>query len=884
MSSFTRSGIVLAVSASCPLISLPGLGAVSKATAAPPSAPRTSPASQELTEPKPSPCLSDIPQPNEFLAMLSSPIPSARERSCRAFPCCQAVKGLLMKFTLDGDRSTGLGKVFCHRQGARVFHLRVFFGFCLLYAVFFSPVWLAGRLIAPDDGVSLFMASFCLPKTLWTTSVLAGFPVGADPEVQTFYPLNVLFSLLPFGWNWLTISAYVIASFTSYLLAYRLTGLHFPSIAALVVWGMIAFFVIHACAWLPLLLLAVLELKAGGGFPWVVAGAAATALSALSGHPQMTFYGLAIACGYAIWSSLPLESWRARAVFLASCAVMLVLGAGLAAVQYVPTLELAMLSKRLHMSYLVFSSYCIYPFQLVQLFYPMVMGGSPGTAYGVGYFGPPGLETPAHFVGLLPIFLSVIAFFAKSHRHETRFWILAGALSLLLSMGDATPLGRLTYALPVYQHLRCPYRRIIAFVLAASLLSALALRAIELKLVSRKLVVRVIVFGAALVVSLLFPILQFTDLANKRAHELGMAPVGFYPWANPATGVPLIVLALSAAALLFWMGRPGSQAARAALAAALLIDLGSYGWFSFWRTESYSPDLLTVPAPLLPYREKLVTELQRCLPARGRSGGWLECPPTISRLWGVPSVSGHGPLITQRMHELMMMAEGGFVEQPSVAPLGCAPDLTAVRFGFAPADRATGYAGFFEDPSDPGHWAKAGDLPGAAAYENRRAMPRCWLVPAIAVLSPDEILQVIHRRLMPDGSRFHPGKIALVEEPVPLAGAGHAGTGRARVTSLKDMQEEIEVDCPRPAFLVASDSFYPGWTATVDGIKTRLYQTDYVLRGVAVPAGRHVVRFQFVPLSYYWGLGGTALSLIVLRLGWALSRARRRRAGEEPLR
>jgi len=61
--------------------------------------------------------------------------------------------------------------------------------------------------------------------------------------------------------------------------------------------------------------------------------------------------------------------------------------------------------------------------------------------------------------------------------------------------------------------------------------------------------------------------------------------------------------------------------------------------------------------------------------------------------------------------------------------------------------------------------------------------------------------------------------------------------------------------------------FYPGWSVTIDGSPARLYQTNYVLRGVVVPAGEHVITFQFWPGTFCAGLAITLLcSAITLGL------------------
>lgn len=55
-------------------------------------------------------------------------------------------------------------------------------------------------------------------------------------------------------------------------------------------------------------------------------------------------------------------------------------------------------------------------------------------------------------------------------------------------------------------------------------------------------------------------------------------------------------------------------------------------------------------------------------------------------------------------------------------------------------------------------------------------------------------------------------------------------------------------------FAVFSDIYYPyGWKAYVDGEETPIYNVNYLLRGLKLPAGEHKIEFKFHPKKFYIG-------------------------------
>lgn len=178
-------------------------------------------------------------------------------------------------------------------------------------------------------------------------------------------------------------------------------------------------------------------------------------------------------------------------------------------------------------------------------------------------------------------------------------------------------------------------------------------------------------------------------------------------------------------------------------------------------------------------------------------------------------------------------------------------------------------------------WGFVGEEGQAHVYENLDAMPRAWIVPEVVSLNPEEILLTIKTSKLPDGRAYDPSRIALVETPITLTKSGRdAGANeevtdigtKAEVVLLTDTEMEVRTTSASPAFLVTSDAYYPGWHASIDGAPIEILRTNYALRGVQVPAGNHLVRFDFTPKSFYYGaaIGGLSM-LILIGVLWRLS-------------
>ncbi|MFN2546242.1 MAG: hypothetical protein ABR567_02290 [Myxococcales bacterium] len=149
----------------------------------------------------------------------------------------------------------------------------------------------------------------------------------------------------------------------------------------------------------------------------------------------------------------------------------------------------------------------------------------------------------------------------------------------------------------------------------------------------------------------------------------------------------------------------------------------------------------------------------------------------------------------------------------------------------------------------------------ARVYEVEAWLPRARLVPRTAVLDDRLALQ---RLAAVD---FDPRTDVLLDRTLDVPGGG---TGTAAIVEARNDRVTIETSAAAPSTLVLADTWYPGWEAAVDGSPAVIARANVSQRAVAVPAGRHTVRFVFRSKPVRRGVWLTlaGLGLVALALLW----------------
>lgn len=166
--------------------------------------------------------------------------------------------------------------------------------------------------------------------------------------------------------------------------------------------------------------------------------------------------------------------------------------------------------------------------------------------------------------------------------------------------------------------------------------------------------------------------------------------------------------------------------------------------------------------------------------------------------------------------------------------------------------------------------------PSGVVYENMNVLPKAFFVDSvITTQSPAEA----YAYLNPGAIDFT--RTAVVEASAAII-ANPDSVASVEVTRYTGPEISLKVTRSKPGFLVLSEIYYPdGWIAELNGEEIPIYKTNYLLRGIEVPAGEHEVEFRFEPESYRIGVMLASFSLFIqILLGGVIlvQTARKRRA------
>lgn len=684
-----------------------------------------------------------------------------------------------------------------------------------------------------------FTVTFYPMRAFFAREVAAGRWPGWNPYVYegipalpTLYPPDLLHVLWPgpaFA-SWLLTLHFPLAALAAYALARDLgtaragafvAGAVF-SLSGLCLSALNLYVFLQALALAPLVVFGLRRAALAGG-RWVPAAAAvlAVAVSTLAVEfvAQAALLGLALG-----WLSRP--GLRA-AVRLATAAA---LGAGLAAVPILVTAGVLRESVRGEGFVREVSlGNAIHPAVLLQALVPDLFGSlaAPVEAWWGGAFFSKGFPyLLSLYLGTLTVALAAAGARASGpQRRDTMVLLVAGALGLWYAFGARAGLASVMAGLPGWSWFRFPSKALLLPVLAVSMLAgagaARLARGEGWKGFSR---------ACALVG--LVPVVLFVLASGAGGGVAAWAAVPEMVWTSARR---VVLLECAQAALLAVAGfvvaavvRRGRLRPASGLLVVAVLAVGDLARAGAGLNPQAPPALFA----LLP---ELAAERLDALDGRRVFSYGLDESPAFRRF-----LAGGGPgrgLWSFFLSRQMLVPYASLLDRVETAH---GKDLTS--FVPLPPELDTGEL-------DPARVASiVGRLRSAA-------------VSRVLSLDPLENSDLRLRARVPAGPPGMWVHVFELDRPEPRVTV--RGGGSARPLRLDPGVQEYEVDAPGAAELLSRDSYARGWRAWVDGAETPVRRADGKHRSVALPSGKHRVRFAYTPPGLRAGLVATMLSALV---------------------
>jgi len=147
------------------------------------------------------------------------------------------------------------------------------------------------------------------------------------------------------------------------------------------------------------------------------------------------------------------------------------------------------------------------------------------------------------------------------------------------------------------------------------------------------------------------------------------------------------------------------------------------------------------------------------------------------------------------------------------------------------------------------------------------ALPRAFLVPRARHVGAGRVLDVYY------SETFDPLQEVLLDKPMDFE-PSPSFTGEVEDILYQPNRVEVHTRQVGDGFLVLLDSWFPGWTVTVDGQPGQILRANHFFRAVRLGPGDHRLIFEFTPEGWTLGLwvSGTSLGAILLLSLWVCRR------------
>jgi len=507
--------------------------------------------------------------------------------------------------------------------------------------------------------------------------------------------------------------------------------------------------------------------------------------------------------------------------------------------------------------------------------------------------------------------------YTKSERAAVGYWGAVALFSLLASWGRFGFVYQLLYRIPYVSTIRNPIKFMNPFHIAWIILAAYGMEVLYRRYlrgsekigklsgfdrkwnISMVVLIGVSVAGAALLYAYRNDFIRYLESQNfpdnypqfmaKQIADFCLQRAGVFI-GFLAAGVVALAVILNGA----WTGSR-SKWAWGALAALIICDLAraDIPWIHYFDyVEKYQGNPVVKFLSDKPWEHRVIGKLEPRGPGSGIQPGfgqlyffWLQNDFPYHNIQALDfSQASHMPDLDRDYLKAFELT-GADIHSTDLRPAVRLWQLTNTRYILG----SSGAVDYFNQRADPIHHSfrlpvlfTMHPKPGIASLgdygdmtvdtgtkgdlgiiENTRALPRAKLYSNWR--TPTNDAATLETLVNPDLEPWDTVLLAT-NSPVPqTASASTADPGTVAITEYHSKDIHLEAEAKTPAVLLLNDRFNPDWRVRIDGALAPVLRCNYIMRGVYLTPGHHLVEFQFKPSlkSLYVSVSAIVVGIIL---------------------
>jgi hypothetical protein len=708
---------------------------------------------------------------------------------------------------------------------------------------------------------------------LWNPYMFSGYPLMAAFQTAAFYPLNVLYFIMPFvsAWSLQVILQPIFSGIFTYLFLRNLKLDKLSSLFGAIIYsysGFNLFFLefnvhAHVASYIPLFLLLIDKYLVQNKILYLVILSLTLAIQIFAGYPQLTFFTL-ILCFF--WFLFRVEFKKSRTLFKKGRMILLfiILGLLFSSIQLIPGFELFAFSQRGNED-LMQELRFLPPQEIVTIIFPDYFGNSSTN----NFWGPGNYANAVGYSSIVGFILGILSVFNFRKKREIIFFSLVSLVCLLLVVDSPLSNFLVNNFLPGSKALSMSR----LFVLLSFSVAVLA--GIGLSLLKEKVEFKSYLSTLTFLTIITLPLILGTSfswgylfLQKKALINISAAMEIFEPiYKNYTVSARNLLLptffmcAALAALFLVYRYKSLTSIGKFFLVLLTIAELFRFGWKI---TPFSEPGFLFPKTPVLDFLEaqkkpfRIISD--DVMPANMWVPSHIETPDGYDAVYPELQAKLIGVINSQKA-EALSMTRYGRLEKDSFETNYI--DFTNTKYILTPKRDKVGNVDkdgvildkFFNKQK----FKKVFEDKSVVVMENTKALNRAFFVSDWESFSDDK--KILNAILDP---KLDPGKKIILKSYDPEFKKSDSHKASLTQSNFSSDYIKLDVQNNEPGFLFLSETFYPGWKALVNQEEIPIINANYAFKAIPLKKGLNSVEIIYSPLSFKIGAILSVVSFLIL--------------------